>query len=93
MCRHGGTLDNSQLTLRCTCGSGTKHYGEVSGDSRLKLASPHSLSLCVVASGEIEIDEHFDGTHGTRGVFGCAAHGHAVKGDSAHVCHADDTLG
>ena len=33
------------------------------------------------------------GAANTRAVFGCAARGYAVKGDSAHVCHADDTFG
>ena len=70
----------------------TKHYGKVSGDSRLKLAPPHSLCV-VTTSGETESDGNFDGTHGTRGVFGCATHGHAVKGDSAHVCYAVAILG
>ena len=52
------------------------------------------LTLCVVTlSGKMTNMMKIKGTPRTRAVFGCAAHGHAVKGDSAHVCYADSVLG
>ena len=48
------------------------------------------LTRCVVTiNGKVENAENLMGPPGTRGVFGCAAHGHAVKGDSTHVCYAE----